>query len=52
MFSIIWHQDYPRFKTKNHCHCIEAHQQDGAGRVQHSLFAIKAANTMIIDYND
>jgi len=40
--------DYPGYMTKNCWHSIDAHFQDGAGRLLLSLLPIQAANTSFI----
>ena len=45
MLVIKHHSYYRRCKTKNRWRAIDAHFQDGAGSVSHSLLPIKSANT-------
>jgi len=49
MSTIICQLDYPRCKTKNRRHSIDAHVQNGAGSVSLSLLHIKAAYTSFMN---
>jgi len=46
--AIKSHLDHPRWKTKNRWRSVDAHFEDGAGSVFHSLLPIKDANALIM----